>query len=450
MQTASATVIDRAPLRSVHWWVIAISAVGLIFDGFDYQATAFAAPLIKTEWGLDPKTLGGLISAGFFGLFFGSIAASYLADLVGRRKAFALCTFAYSVFTAAAAYAPNFDWFIAYRFLTGLGLGGLIPISVAWLMEFLPARRRAAVTAAVISCFLVGWIVASGAAFFVIPNWGWRAFFLIGAIPALLAVPLGFFGPESALWLASRGRTQEALKVIRAIDPQATEADVATLAPDRKAANWLLLFARSSLRSTIIISAMYFLIATVSAGITQWLPTLLIGRGISLQNTYAYSLVVSIGPVIGTVVMGLLLDVWGRRTSFIVFWAGASAFIVLFAFASSPSGVMLLGFGLTFCAIATFSCLDVITAELYPTELRASAVGFGMGFSRLGGAFGPVLGGYLVSGGASYSTFFLVFAAPPLINIALAFALRFIAIPKAAPAVLAASVRVPGKKYAVD
>jgi benzoate transport len=422
---SDATVIDRAALSAVHWWVIAISAVGLIFDGFDYQATAFAAPLIKTEWNLDPKTLGGLISAGFFGLFFGSIVASYLADLVGRRKAFALCTFVYSVFTAAAAFAPDFDWFIAFRFLTGLGLGGLIPISVAWLMEFLPARRRAAITAAVISCFLVGWIVASGAALLVIPHWGWRAFFLIGAAPALIAIPLGFFGPESPLWLASRGRMDEALKITRAIDPKATQADTRMLAPPRKNVNWLLLFAGQSLRSTIIISVMYFMIATVSAGITQWLPTLLIGRGISLQNTYAYSLVVSIGPVIGTIVMGLLLDVWGRRTSFVVFWLGASAFIVLFAFASSPSSVMFLGFGLTFCAIATFSCLDVITAELYPTELRASAVGFGMGLSRLGGAFGPVLGGYLVSRSVQYSTFFLVFALPPLINVALAFGLRF-------------------------
>ena len=413
-------------LLPIHWVVICICIVGLIFDGFDFQATAYAAPLLKSEWNLEPKTLGGLISAGFFGLFIGSIAAGYLADIVGRKKAFAACMFIYSIFTAAAAYAPDFQTFLLFRFLTGLGLGGLIPIAVAWLMEFLPTYKRTAITAAVISCFLLGWIFASVAALFVIPSYGWRAFFIIGSIPALLAILLVFWGPESPLWLASRGRNEEALKILQQMNPGANLADLKTDSPIKIDGKfWLNLFSKSNLHSTAIICLMYFMIAIVSAGITQWLPTLLISQGVSIKNTYAYSLVVSIGPMIGTIVMGYLLDVWGRKKSFIIFWLGASIFIALFSLVSSPTWVMILGFCLTFCTVATFSCLDIVTAELYPTELRASAVGFGLGISRLGGATGPIIGGYLISNNISYTLFFLLFAIPPLINIALAFQLRF-------------------------
>lgn len=418
-------VIDAAELRAVHWKVIIVAAVGLLFDGFDFQATAYAAPLIRNEWHLDPKVLGGLISAGFFGLFFGSVGASYLADLIGRKTAFVVCVLLYSVFTAAAAFAPDFQWFIVMRFLTGIGLGGVVPIAAAWVMEFMPARRRAVISAAVISCFLLGWIVASAAALFVIPTYGWRAFFFLGALPAVLAMFLIFWGAESPMWLVSRGRRQEAYAVLKQIAPQATYEDCYLPTAAGQKANWLRLFSLEWLRPSIIIGLFFFLIATVSAGITQWLPTLLVNRGITLENTYLYSLVVSIGPMVGSIVMGALLDVIGRRLAFILFWCGASASIVMFAFATHPAGVMLLGFCLTFFAIATYTCLDVLTGEMYPTELRASAIGWGLGMSRLGGAFGPVLGGYLVSGGISYTGFFLVFAIPPILNVLLSAGLVF-------------------------
>jgi benzoate transport len=420
-----ATALNEAEFRSIHLKVAAIAAFGLIFDGYDFQATAYAAPLIRQEWQLDPKVLGGLISAGFIGLFVGSMAASYLADLIGRKRAFALCTLLYSVFTAAAAFAPDFNWFIGFRFLTGVGLGGVVPIAAAWIFEFMPARWRAAITAAVLSCFLFGWIVASVAALFVIPEFGWRAFFFLGALPAILAVFLIFWGPESPVWLLSRGRFDEAQRILKRIAPDADLQGQSVAAFVRPRSNWLRLLSAQWLKSTIIIGMIYFLLAVLSAGITQWLPTLLVDRGITLRNTYLYTFVVSAGPMTGSIVMGFLLDVIGRRLAFVVFWLCASTFIVLFAFATSPAGVMILGFGLTFFSIATYTCMDVVTAELYPTDLRASAVGWGLGISRLGGAVGPLLGGYLISNHISYAGFFLVFAIPPIINIVLSSGLRF-------------------------
>jgi MFS family permease len=412
-------VINEARIRPVHLTIIALAAFGLVFDGYDFQATAYAAPLIRQEWHLDPRVLGGLISAGFFGLFVGSIAASYLADLVGRKQAFALSMIVYSVFTAAAAFVPGFGWFIAMRFLTGVGLGGLVPIATAWVFETMPARSRAAVTTAVLSLFLFGWIVAWLAALFVIPDYGWRDFFLLGATPAIVGVVLLRMGPESPIWLLSRGRRDDAYRVLRQMAPGCVLDDAAAVAVERPRTRWLDLLSSQWLKTTIIIGIMYFMLAVVSAGITQWLPTLLVGRGITLRNSYLYTIGISAGPMIGSIVMGALLDVIGRRRAFVIFWLCASAFIAAFAFAADAVAVMALGFGLTFFTIATYTCLDVIVAELYPTPLRASAVGCGLGISRLGGAFGPILGGYLVSYGISYTGFFLVFAIPPLINIIL-------------------------------
>ncbi|HTH98354.1 MAG TPA: MFS transporter, partial [Stellaceae bacterium] len=308
---------------------------------------------------------------------------------------------------------------------TGLGLGWLVPIGVAWLMEFLPERRRAAIVAAVISCFLGGWILASLAALVVIPHFGWRAFFAVGATPIVVAVILVFWGPESPSWLFARGKRDEALAVLARIGRQHPSTQALAQMETAPRTNWFALFSSQHFKSSLIIGAMYFLIAMVSAGITQWLPSMLMAHGISMRNTFIYFLVVSIGPVLGTIAMGMLLDVWGRRRCFIVFWIGASVFITLFAFITSPAGVMAFGFGLTSCTVATFSCLDVITAEIYPVELRASAIGFGMGLSRLGGASGPLLGGYLVAAHVGYTAFFLVFAVPPLINAVLAMKLRY-------------------------
>jgi putative MFS transporter len=426
MTQAFSSHLDLARLRPIHWFVLIAAALGMMFDGFDSQSLAFALPLIKKEWNLGPELLGALGSYSFVGLLFGSLLASALADRIGRKKAMALSIFVYSIFTGAVALAPNYTWLAVFRFLTGLGLGGLIPIATAWVSEFLPIRVRAFATSAVLSAFLFGWVVASAVAIAVIPPFGWRAIFVVGVVPAILAVIMAIWAPESPRWLLAQGRREDAGRIVKQIDPSASLESVRdSHVTSMEKLKWGMLFSSDFRATSIMLAILFFFIQIFGYGISVWLPTLLIGKGLTIVKTYTYTLLINLGPIAGSFVMGWLLDVWGRRSTFLVFWIAAAICTVLFAFATNPVYVVLLGFGLMFFGIATNVCLDTITAEIYPTDLRASAVGWGLGIGRLGGIAGPYLGGVILSLSIPYAGFFLIFAAPVVIDAIVSLSLRY-------------------------
>src|ERR1700710_347793 len=209
-QTDVADFIDQQPVGAFQIKLLASCAAVLFLDGFDTQAIGFAAPALAKEWGLTKGALGPVFSAGLFGLMIGALLFGPLADRIGRKKIIIFSTLAFGLGALATAFVQDVNSLIAIRFLTGLGLGGAMPNTVAMTSEFSPHRRRAAMVMIMFCGFSLGAAVGGLLAAALIPHFGWRSVFVVGGVAPLLLVPiLALRLPESVRFLALTGRANE-------------------------------------------------------------------------------------------------------------------------------------------------------------------------------------------------------------------------------------------------
>lgn len=206
--------IDKIPLNKALMFIIAVAAAGFFFDSFDLLIVSYALPLIKQEFVLDPKQLGLIGSAALAGMGCGSWFWGWVADKWGRRVVFTATVLMFSLCTGIAGLSMSLSFLVGARFLTGLGLGGMVPIDQALVAEFAPARIRGRVSAVLPFCWPIGIFAAAGAGLAIVPNFGWRWLFALGALPAILAYFIRRGIPESPRWLADQGRHDEAREAL--------------------------------------------------------------------------------------------------------------------------------------------------------------------------------------------------------------------------------------------
>ena len=189
-----------------------------MFDAMDVGLISFVLAALVGEWKLHPSQAGLISSAGFLGMFAGALVAGLLADRFGRKPLFQGTLLIYSIATGLCALAGSIGTLLGFRFLVGLGLGGELPVASTLVSEFSPARRRGLMIVLLESFWAYGWVLAAIIGYLVIPRFGWRIAFLIGAVPALYVLILRRGIPESPRFLAGKGRTAEAESVMRQVD----------------------------------------------------------------------------------------------------------------------------------------------------------------------------------------------------------------------------------------
>jgi putative MFS transporter len=202
--------IDKITLNKALIFIIGVAAAGFFFDSFDIVIVSYALPLIKQEFALAPTQVGLIGSAALAGMGLGSWMWGWVADRWGRRVVFAATVLMFSVCTGIAGLSMSLGFLVGARFLTGLGLGGMVPIDQALVAEYAPARIRGRVSAVLPLCWPIGIFAAAGAGLLVVPHFGWRWLFALGAMPAVLVFFIRRGVPESPRWLADRGRHDEA------------------------------------------------------------------------------------------------------------------------------------------------------------------------------------------------------------------------------------------------
>ncbi|WP_166396427.1 MFS transporter [Rubrobacter marinus] len=191
-------------------------AVG--FDGYDLivYGTVIPALLAYEPWGLTPERVGLIGSYAVIGMLFGALLAGTVTDIIGRRRALLICVTWFSIFTAACGLAPTPEMFGLFRFLAGIGLGGLIPVATALTLEYAPGHRRNITYTAMMAAYNVGGLLAAGLAILLIPSFGWPIMFLVALVPLVVVVPLGLkYLPESISFLVAQGRRGEAEELSR-------------------------------------------------------------------------------------------------------------------------------------------------------------------------------------------------------------------------------------------
>jgi AAHS family benzoate transporter-like MFS transporter len=406
------SILEDKQMRTVAW-VISLALVGLLFDGYDlvvYGACVSTFLRDPSQLGVvTPAIAGQLGSYALFGVLAGALLAGSFGDIVGRRKVMLFAYVWFSIGMAATALTTSVATFGALRFLTGLGIGALVGTTAALVAEFAPRGKKNLCNAIVYSGIPGGSLLAAALAIVLMGSIGWRGLFFIGALPLVTLFPLAWFKmPESVVWLASRGRIAEA-RVQAARTGVAMPEAAPVSEPAGSLASWAGLFTSYPL-ATFLLGLMSATGLMLVYSLNTWLPELMLRAGFNAKGSLSFLMVLNGGAVLGALLGSKVADRFGaKRVVAACFGLGTLAILLLTA--DFPIGgllavVAVVGLGTS----GTQTLIYGLVANYYRTNVRGAGVGWCAGFGRLGGAAGPILGGYLAGGGFALETIFYILA----------------------------------------
>lgn len=389
--------------------VVALCWVTVVFDGYDLIVYGTVLPELLNEpgWDLTPETAGLVGSLAFLGMLVGALVAGVLADRLGRRGAVLLCTAWFSVFTVLCAVAWDPTSFGALRFLSGLGLGGLVPSANALAAEFVPPSRRSLVSTLMMSGVPIGGSLASLLGIGMIPAWGWPSMFVVAALALVVVLPLCWWLlPETAAHHRARGNYARAAEVERRFGLTAEEADAEAAAATPRSG----LFSRQHAAASVLFAATTLTVLFAWYGLGTWLPQLMRESGFALGSSLAFLLALNLGAVLGS-----LLTAWAGDRFGPVPTGGVAALLAALALTSllahPPVGVTYLLFVVAGVGTHGTQCLVIAAiANAYPARLRGAALGWSLGMGRIGAVAAPQVGGLLLAAGGGVDGNFLAFA----------------------------------------
>lgn len=399
--------LERLPPSPWHVRMRAIVGSATFFDSFDALAIAFVAPALIGQWHLRPTQVGLLISAGFLGQAVGGIGFGWAAERYGRLRVLVWTVLLLSLTSLGCAAAWNLGSLLVLRFLSGLGLGGELPVGIAYINEFAKAERRGWFVLIYESVYAVGIVAVSLLSVWVVPHLGWQWMFIIGAIPALVVIPLRRTMPESPRWLASRGLMEEADAVLRRIEDEISKGGKLPLpAPEpvppvsTARAGWRDLFGGIYLRRTLMVWSTSFIANFVGFGVTLWLPSIY-KTVFKLPNQEALLLSVlsNVMILLAVLTCSFVIDRAGRRPlfSFVFAMTALPLFAIYLAGAHITVAAMLV-----WATVASYFFpqlqlgMTLYPSELYPTRMRALGAGITGLWTRIGTFIGPIVIGYVL------------------------------------------------------
>ena len=411
--------IERLPTS---WWQVKariIVGTATFFDAFDALAIASVLPVVAPLWKLTQPQTGFLISAGFLGQLVGALLFGWLAEHHGRMTAMIWSIALFSMMSLVCAFAFDYWSLLVLRAIQGIGLGGEVPVAAVFISELAKAKGRGRFVLLYELVFPIGLVAASLVGLWVVPRLGWQYMFAIGALPGLLALLLRRLLPESPRWLAVRGRHSEAEAAMAYIESETLKATGEPLPPVKpvvstleKPASLADLFGPLYMRRTLVVWVMWFCAYCVNYGLAIWLPT--VYRTVfklPLEQSLKYGLITQAVGLLGTLICALIIDHVGRRLWFAWSFAAAAVALAALAVYQAPTAEQVL----TCMTIAYFFISSVnigvylYTPELYPTRVRALAVGTATAWLRFASIIGPTVVGTMIASGLP--AVFLTFAA---------------------------------------
>lgn len=345
---------------------------GWMLDALDVMLYSFALLSMQQEFGLTGAQAGTLTTVTLAAAALGGTMAGVLADRFGRTRVLMGSILTYSIFTAMIATSHSFAELLVWRALVGLGLGAEWSAGTVLVAETWPAEHRGKAIGITQSGWALGYLAAAGLAAWILPTYGWRPLFAIGALPALLTLWIRKSVPEPDTWVAAeRLPVRERFRQI---------------------------FGAGLRRYTFVAIAMSSLVLFAYWGLFTWVPAYLAapvekgGAGLSIVKSSAWVAPMQVGALLGYLLFGILSDRFGRRPSFALFLTGAAVVTVLYGGAArSPETLLLLGPLVGFFGHGYYSAFGAILSELYPSTVRATAQGLCYNGGRVLSAFAPAV-----------------------------------------------------------
>jgi AAHS family 4-hydroxybenzoate transporter-like MFS transporter len=380
-----------------------------LFDGYDTFNPAYVIHYVMKPWGLVPSQAGLLVSSGLIGFLFGAMGHGMVADRYGRRNTLLAGLWIVNVLTLLTAiFATSFESFCALRFVTGLGLGILLPLGTTYINELAPQRVSNSFSLwGVTLGWSLGGVLAGLVGVYLTPSYGWQILYYVGTLSIPLTLLVHVALPESPKFLAAHGRLDELRALMTRLRPEKSAIYAATVFRDN---------ARSAPRNTIAallvpryrrvsltIWVTAFLTLFAIFGLVGWIPTVMIKRGESFASGFGYGALMQATSFVGGLTLAMLADRGFAATPRLLgtWWVIGGLAVGALAFINEHA------FNFTVVAVAGFSVigaqhvLNNFTANSYETNFRASGVGMELGVGRIGGILGPYVIGLLqqVTGG---------------------------------------------------
>jgi MFS transporter, AAHS family, 4-hydroxybenzoate transporter len=403
---AVSAVIDKNEISSFPTTVFGLCTLCLLMDGFDWQALGFVAPAIVQDFNIPNSALGPVFGAANVGFLIGAALVSMLADKIGRRPVLIGATVFFAVATLVTAGATSLRELLVLRFLSGIGFGSVLPTVTALVGEYSPPRIR--ITAIMVMTTLGmngGAMVGGFVSAWLIPMFGWPSvFYLGGVVPLVIAALMFFWLPESMQFLVVRTRKLEGVAGV----PLGH------------------LFREGRAMATTLLWILNFMNLLIVHLVASWLPTVVREAGYSISTAVLVATALQIGGIIGTFVLAWLI---GRRglvpvlTASLALTCGAVALIGQPGLSLVP--LIAVVFVAGWCVLGSQVGINALAATFYPTSLRSSGVGWGLGVGRAGAIVGPVIGGELMRRHWPTSQIFLAAAMPAAISAAAMFSMRW-------------------------
>ncbi|HXE27946.1 MAG TPA: MFS transporter [Stellaceae bacterium] len=417
-----AELINRQRIGGYQIGIVVVCALMLMVDGFDTQMIGFAGPAITTAFQVDKSALGPLLAAGIAGLMVGALVIGIAADRLGRKFMVLACLVIFGVFTLAAAFVSSLGALTALRFLAGIGLGGIIPNGVALVSEYSPRRHHATLVTLLNAGFSIGAALAGLGARLLLPNYGWQSLFIVGGLLPLVLLPVGWFLlPESARLLALRGdKSEQVRRIMRRVSPQtALTANATFVSSEENTAGSKVkhLFTNGRTPITSLLWLSFFANLLVLYFLAGWMPTAMVSRGLPTQTAVTATALIYLGGVIGSLLLGWLMDRFGSHTVLATCSVLAAILLGVIAGAGTNAPVIMIAAAITgFCVVGGQNGLNAYAGVLYPTFVRSTGVGWALGIGRIGGVLGPLLVGGLFALNWTVSSIFVIAIIPPIIG----------------------------------
>lgn len=398
MTTVKVKQNNTAPLSRNK--LLGVAGVGWMFDAMDVGILSFVIAALAVDWGLTSSQMGWIGSVNSIGMAVGALVFGVFADKVGRKQIFMWTLILFSVASGLSAFTTTLTLFLVFRFFVGMGLGGELPVASTLVSESVKAEERGRVVVLLESFWAGGWLIAAVISYFVIPAefWpieGWRVALLLTALPAFYAVYIRMKLPDSPQFTAK----VESKK--RSIMQNMTDV-----------------WSKKYARSTLMLWVLWFAVVFSYYGMFLWLPSVMVGKGFSLISSFKYVLIMTLAQLPGYFTAAWFIEKLGRKFVLITYLIGTAASAFVFGNADSVTVLLVSGMFLSFFNLGAWGALYAYTPEQYPAIIRGTGAGMAAAVGRIGGVFGPLLVGSLLTKGYDIGYIFTIFCIAILIGAA--------------------------------
>jgi putative MFS transporter len=392
-------VLRQGGFTRFHRNAVLVTGAAWTFVAMEILLVGFTVPLFTEIWSLSGSYAGWIAASALGGSLLGSVVLGRLADRIGRRRIFQASILWYAVFTALTALAWGPGSLSAFRFLAGIGLGGMLVVDPSMLAEYLPPQKRGRYLVLLDFFWPVGLLAATGLSWLFLEqvggDWAWRYLFLAAAFPAFLAFAARLALPESPYWLARHGRTDEAAGVLDRITGRHVDPGELAAEPQPRASALELVSRR--LRGTSALIALVWIALNISYyGLFLWLPFVLQAEERFTIDVYLLLALSAVSQFPGYAAAIWLVERVGRRPTLAAFLALGGVSAYAFAISESAPQYVAALFFVGFFNLGAWGAVYPYTSELFPTRLRTSAFGMVEGVGKGAAIGGPYLFGALI------------------------------------------------------